>query len=166
MTEINLSPVDIHALELYKNIVSGKPLNQAITLDDLVAVKELTETIPQLEEQYKQTFEEIEAAKAEIEEKKAHLMELEQSIDPKLLYLKSQPIVQPKTVTRTTNGSDNLKERILQILKSSYSLGNSEICEKLGIPNDKSNQNKVYGLAKKLEAEGLIVNEARMWKAK
>ncbi len=162
-----LSPSIIHDLEIYKSIVEGKRINQVLTLEDLTAVKELTEVIPKLEEEAKPVMEEIQQLEIEIQEKQEKIRELESNIDVRLKYLKSIPEPKP-TVTRTSNGNSPInKESVLKVLKEelAYGGGNAAICEKLNVTNDKANQNKVYTIAKQLESEGKVKSENRMWKA-
>ncbi len=166
MSEINLSPVDIHNLEIYKSIVEGKPVS--MSFEDMQAVASLKDEIEQAMENSKPIFEEIEAAKAEIQAAQEKIKQLVDSIDPKVVYLHTFEALQekPKPVTRTTNGSNPINsESVMEVLKANpYGLGNTELLKKMSLPTDKSNQNKVYTVCKALESEGKVKSENRQWK--
>lgn len=172
-----LSPSELHDLEIYKSIVEGKPLNHALTLDDIEHVKTLIEELKIAEEQDKPKLEKIDKLESVIEEKQIQLETLRSQLNQKLLYIKQNPtIVKPiKTVNHTTNTkpeySDITEANILDVLKTSlvYGGGNSQIADALhekglNVENSKGAQNKIYSICKKLQEQGKITNVNRMWK--
>lgn len=167
-----LTPSEIHNLEIYKTIVSGKPLNQAITLEDLVFVKELTETIPKLEEEAKPFFEEIQSTEDLIAEKMQHIQELRQSIDQRLIYLKMNPDTRIQPLKSVTNGKEEYKdinpESITAVLKDvlKYGGSNSQIAKELSLDNTKNIQNKIYSTCLKMFHSGILDKSGHLWKLK
>ncbi len=162
-----LSPSEIHDLEIYKSIVEGKPLNHALTLDDIEHVKTLAEELKQAEQEDKAKIEKINKLESIIEEKRIQLETLRSQLNQKLLYLREHPTPIKPTITRTTNCNNPInKESVIEVLKANpYGLGNAEVCKKLNVANDKANQNRAYNVMKALESEGKVKSENRLWKA-
>lgn len=156
-----MPPEQLKALEQYKSIAEGKPVS--LSIEDMPKIQQLSEELKEAEEQAKPVIEEIEQIKAEILEKRQKIQELQSQIDPRVLYLKQSAIVQPKPVNQESTNGKITEESILEVLQKG-SMGNAEIAKALGLTGDKAQQNKIYGLCKKLSEAGKIQSANRMWK--
>ncbi len=162
-----LTPEQLSVLDKYKCIVANKPVS--LTLEDLDAVKKLSKELKNKEQEYETRFAEVQQIELEIQEKQAKIKELQESIDPRIRYIKESPATQAiKTANHNTSTkyTEITSEAVLKVLKEDlpYGAGNSQIAEKLHIENSKGVQNKIYSVCKALENEGLVKSENRLWK--
>ncbi len=169
MDKIEIPSQDMHCLEVYKNILNGTPQREAITLEDLDCVKKLAKELKAPMQEYETTFAEIQQINLEIAERMEKIKSLQESIDPRIRYIKESPVTQAiKNHNASTKYTEVTSEAVLKVLKEDlpYGGGNSQIAEKLGLENSKGVQNKIYSVCKALENEGLLKSENRLWKTK
>ncbi len=168
-TTIDLPQESIRLLEVIKATEQHKPIS--ISIDDMVKIPKLIKEIKAKEQESESTFAEIQQIELEIQEKQAKIEELKESIDPRIRYLRENPVTQDiKTVNHAIKDEYTgiTPESIMEVLRNNpYGLGNAEIAKKLNQTDSstKGEQNKVYTICKKLESENKIKSENRTWKA-
>ncbi len=159
-TNIDLPESEIRLLGIYRCVQEGKPVS--MSMEDIVALPKLIKEIKKIESSSQEIYDQINTLNAEIKERMDKITELEGSIDPKIKYLHS-PVVQSTKVHRTTNGDNPInKESVLKVLQDNPGIGNSEICSKIGVPNDKGNQNRAYTIVKQLQSDNKLTEDRKV----
>lgn len=153
---IDLPNDEIRILGIYKLVKEGKPV--AMTLEDIQALPKYIKEIKKAEDSNKEIFEQIDILNNEIKERLDKIHELENTIDPRIKYLKMSPVIQSKQVNHVVKEeySTITPEAILEVLKANPKAGNSLIAEKLNLDNSKGIQNKIYSVVKKLISDGKV----------